>query len=74
MAKAVTAARQQDAAQSGADSIYRSLFDSFNPDSHLAVPDFAALSADITRMHDELLPVTSGSVADYIPQLKRVER
>jgi glutaminase len=38
----------------------------------LAVPDFAALTADVTRMHDELLPVRSGSVAGYIPQLKRV--
>jgi len=136
MAKAVTAARQPDAAQSGADRIYRSLFDSFNPDKNgrisplevlsrlersglrtddpriaealagltgadgsrqlsfaqfkalaqhnsslirravegnLAVPDFAALSADITRMYGELLPVRSGSVADYIPQLKRVD-
>ena len=136
MAKAVTAARQPDAAQSGADGIYRSLFDSFSPDSggrisplevlsrlersglrsddpriaealagltgaggsrqlsfaqfktlaqhnsslirravegNLAVPDFAALSADITRIYDELLPVRSGSVADYIPQLKRVD-
>src|SRR5215813_13966312 len=136
MAKAVTAARQPDAAQSGADRIYRSLFDSFNPDSdgrisplevlsrlersglraddpriaealaglaaadgsrrlsfaqfkalarrnsslirravegNLAVPDFAALTADIARMYDELLPVRSGTVADYIPQLKRVD-
>jgi glutaminase len=146
MAKAVTVARQPDAAQpdagqpvaaqSGADRIYRSLFDSFNPDKNgrispleilsrlersglrtddpriaealagltgadgsrqlsfaqfkalaqhnsslirravegdLAVPDFAALSADITRMYGELLPVRSGSVADYIPQLKRVD-
>jgi glutaminase len=136
MAKAVTAARQPDATQSGADAIYRSLFDSFNPDKegrisplevlsrlersglrtddpriaealagltsadgsrqlsfaqfkalaqrnsslirravegNLPVPDFAALSADITRMYDELLPVTSGSVVDYIPQLKRVD-
>jgi glutaminase len=136
MAKAVTAARQPDTTQSGADAIYRSLFDSFNPDKegrisplevlsrlehsglrtddpriaealagltgadgsrqlsfaqfralaqrnsslirravegNLAVPDFAALSADITRMYDELLPVGSGTVADYIPQLKRVD-
>jgi glutaminase len=42
-------------------------------EGNLAVPDFAMLTADITRMHDELLPVTSGSVADYIPQLKRVD-
>ncbi len=136
MTKAVTAARPPDATQPGADAIYRSLFDSFNPDSggrisplevltrlercglraddpriaealaglasadgsrqltfaqfkalaqhnsslirravegNLAVPDFAALNADITRMYDELLPVRSGSVADYIPQLRRVD-
>jgi glutaminase len=136
MPKAVAAARQPDATQSGVDGIYRSLFDSFNPDSNgrisplevlsrleraglgtddpriaealagltgadgsrqlsfaqfkalaqhnsslirravegnLAVPDFAALTADIARMYDELLPVRSGSVADYIPQLKRVD-
>jgi len=42
-------------------------------EGNLAVPDFAALAADITRMYDELLPVRSGSVADYIPQLKRVD-
>jgi glutaminase len=124
-------------APAGADAIYRSLFDSFNPDpggrisplevlsrlercglqpddpriaealaglagadggsrqisfaqfkalarrdsslirraveGNLAVPDFAALTADVTRMYDELLPVRSGSVADYIPQLKRVD-
>ena len=36
------------------------------------MPDFAALTGDIDRMYDELLPVTSGRVADYIPQLKRV--
>jgi hypothetical protein len=29
------------------------------------------LTADITRMYDELLPVRSGTVADYVPQLKR---
>jgi glutaminase len=42
-------------------------------DGNLAVPDFAALTADITRMYNELLPMTSGAVADYIPQLKRVD-
>jgi glutaminase len=42
-------------------------------EGNLAVPDFAALTADITRMYAELLPVTSGEVADYIPQLKRVD-
>src|SRR5215468_2865773 len=136
MAKTVTEARRLDAA-AGADAIYRSLFDSFNPDKggrisplevlsrlersglqpgdpriaealaglagadggsrqisftqfkalaqhnsslirravegNLAVPDFAALTADVTRMYDELLPVRSGAVASYIPQLKRVD-
>ena len=42
-------------------------------EGNLAVPDFAALTADIGRIYDELLPVTSGAVADYIPQLKRVD-
>jgi glutaminase len=42
-------------------------------EGNLAVPDFAALAADITRMYDELLPVRSGTVASYIPQLKRVD-
>jgi glutaminase len=39
----------------------------------LAVPDFAALTADITRMYRELRPAGSGAVADYIPQLRRVD-
>jgi glutaminase len=42
-------------------------------EGNLAVPDFAALSADIARMYGELLPVKTGEVADYIPQLKRVD-
>jgi glutaminase len=42
-------------------------------EGNLAVPDFAALTADLTRMYDELLPVRSGTVASYIPQLKRVD-
>ena len=42
-------------------------------EGNLAVPDFATLTADITRMYEELLPVKSGAVADYIPQLKRVD-
>src|SRR6516225_6083607 len=42
-------------------------------EGNLAVPDFAALTADVARMHDELLPARSGSVAGYIPQLKRVD-
>ncbi len=37
------------------------------------MPDFAALTADIERMYRELLPVTSGQVAGYIPQLARVD-
>src|SRR5215469_2660374 len=135
MVKTVTEDRRPEVT-AGADAIYRSLFDSFNPDrngrisplevlsrlersglrtddpriaealtglagadgsrqlsftqfkalarhnsslirravvGNLAVPNFAALTADITRMHDELLPVRSGAVADYIPQLKRVD-
>ena len=42
-------------------------------EGNLAVPDFPALTADIERMYGELLTVRSGSVADYIPQLKRVD-
>src|SRR6516225_1603612 len=42
-------------------------------EGNLAVPDFASLTADIARMHDELLPLRSGAVAGYIPQLKRVD-
>jgi glutaminase len=41
-------------------------------EGNLAVPDFAGLTGDITRMYGELLPLRSGLVADYIPQLKRV--
>ena len=44
MAKAVTAARQPDAAQPGADAIYRSLFDSFNPDSGGRISPLEVLS------------------------------
>ena len=42
-------------------------------EGNLAVPDFVALTADLTRMYDELLPARSGTMADYIPQLKRVD-
>jgi glutaminase len=42
-------------------------------EGNLVVPDFPALSSDIERMYGELLPVRSGSVADYIPQLRRVD-
>jgi Glutaminase len=42
-------------------------------EGNLAVPDFAALSADFDRTYRELQPVTAGTVADYIPQLRRVD-
>ncbi len=42
-------------------------------EGNLAVPDFPALTSDIDRMYRELLPVRSGSVADFIPQLRRVD-
>ena len=41
-------------------------------EGNLAVPDFSALTSDIDRMYAELIPVRSGAVADYIPQLARV--
>jgi len=42
-------------------------------EGNLAVPDFPALVSDIERMYRELLPIRSGAVADYIPQLRRVD-
>jgi glutaminase len=42
-------------------------------EGNLAVPDFPALTNDIDRMYRELLRVRSGAVADYIPQLRRVD-
>jgi glutaminase len=42
-------------------------------EGNLAVPDFAALTGDIDRMYHQLLAVRSGSVAGYIPQLRRVD-
>jgi glutaminase len=42
-------------------------------EGNLAVPDFAALTSDIDQMYSELLPVRSGAVADYIPQLRRAD-
>ena len=42
-------------------------------EGNLAVPDFSALTSDIDRMYAELIPVRSGAVADYIPQLARVD-
>jgi glutaminase len=41
-------------------------------EGNLAVPDFAALVGDIDRMYRELLPLRSGTVAGYIPQLAGV--
>ena len=42
-------------------------------EGNLAVPDFPALTSDIDRMYRELLAVRSGAVADYIPQLRRID-
>lgn len=42
-------------------------------EGNLAVPDFPAMTRDLERMYADLLPVKSGAVADYIPQLKRVD-
>src|SRR5215470_4315944 len=39
----------------------------------LAVPDFTGLTADFERIYRELLPNRSGAVADYIPQLRRID-
>ncbi|MGF1426119.1 glutaminase [Kitasatospora sp. LaBMicrA B282] len=39
----------------------------------LAVPDFPALVADIRRIYAEVVADTRGAVADYIPQLARVD-
>nr|WP_223006780.1 glutaminase A [Streptomyces roseirectus] len=39
----------------------------------LAVPDFPGLAAEVDRMYQEILPIRSGRVADYIPQLARVD-
>ena len=42
-------------------------------EGNLAVPDFPALTSDIDGMYRELIPLRSGTVADYIPQLRRVD-
>ncbi|GGO35455.1 glutaminase A [Streptomyces lasiicapitis] len=39
----------------------------------LAVPDFAALAADVDGLHEELCAERGGAVADYIPQLAEVD-
>jgi glutaminase len=40
---------------------------------HTVIPDFADFSAEIGRLFAETRRVTAGKVADYIPQLGRVE-
>lgn len=42
-------------------------------EGNLAVPDFSVLVSDIGQIYTELLAVRSGSVASYIPQLRRVD-
>lgn len=39
----------------------------------LVVPDFASFCTEIDQLYAELLPDTRGAVADYIPQLARVD-
>ncbi|MGX9884232.1 glutaminase A [Streptomyces sp. NPDC002276] len=39
----------------------------------LIVPDFLSLTEEIDRIHQDLLPVRAGRVADYIPQLARID-
>ena len=39
----------------------------------LIIPDFAALIQDVETMHHDLLEEDGGSVANYIPQLARVD-
>ncbi|MFI5477257.1 glutaminase A [Streptomyces cacaoi] len=38
----------------------------------LAIPDFASFTSDVTEIYENLRSDNKGSVADYIPQLKRV--
>src|SRR5215468_3352820 len=66
-AKRITFAQFKQLARRNSSVIQRAVQGS------LAVPDFAALSADLDRMYRELLQVQSGTVADYIPQLRRVD-
>src|SRR6516162_4477650 len=42
-------------------------------EGNLAVPDFTGLTADFERIYRELLSNRSGAVADYIPQLRRID-
>ena len=42
-------------------------------EGNLAVPDFSVLVSEIGQIYTDLLAVRSGSVASYIPQLKRVD-
>lgn len=39
----------------------------------LVIPDFGALKRELDRIYDEASSMTSGVVADYIPQLSRVD-
>jgi glutaminase len=67
------ASRQIDFAQFKALAKHNSSLIRRAVEGALAVPDFSALTGDIERMYRELLAVRSGSVADYIPQLRRVD-
>jgi glutaminase len=42
-------------------------------EGRLVVPDFSSMAADLEDIYQKLLPVTDGAVADYIPQLRRVD-
>lgn len=38
----------------------------------LVIPDFAAFCAELKNIYDEVMPIRTGGVATYIPQLMRV--
>lgn len=40
---------------------------------NLVVPDFPAFTRDIASIYDQVRPLSTGKVADYIPQLRRVD-
>jgi glutaminase len=67
------ASRQIDFSQFKALARHNSSLVKRAVEGNLAVPDFAALAGDIERMYRDLLAVRSGSVAGYIPQLRRVD-
>ncbi|MFE9328779.1 glutaminase [Nocardia sp. NPDC052278] len=56
-----------EACQSGGQLIARAVR------GDLVIPDFPALTGDISEMYDQLRSNDTGSVADYIPQLGRVD-